>query len=72
MDNFFRQLGRTVLERWKLKNFSLAEFPEIARGALEEKPPSDHVDLSALMRDFLLNDEQPSQTGRVYQLRDLR
>jgi hypothetical protein len=62
MDIFFRDLGRSVLERWKRKNFSLAEFPKIARETLEEKPPSDHVDLSVLMREFLLRDDQPPQT----------
>lgn len=62
MDIFFKELGRTVLERWKQANFSLEKFPAIARKALEERPPSNHVDLSALMREFLLNDEQPFQT----------
>ena len=39
MDAFFKELGRTVLERWKRENFSLAKFPEIARAALDEQPP---------------------------------
>lgn len=66
MDAFFKELGRTVLERWKRENFSLGKFPEIARAALEERPPAEHVDLAALMRDFLLNDEQPFQTDSEF------
>jgi hypothetical protein len=62
MDAFFLELGRTVLERWKRENFSLAPFPEIARSALDERPPARHVDLPAFVRDFLLDDEQPFQT----------
>ncbi len=62
MDVFFKELGRTVLERWKRANFSLEKFPGIARKALEERPPAEHVDLAAFMREFLLNDEQPFQT----------
>ena len=62
MDHFFTELGRTVLGRWKAQNFSLAAFPEIARGALEERPPAKHVELSSLIREFLLDDEQPFQT----------
>jgi len=62
MDPFFKELGCTVLERWKRVNFSLAKFPGIARAALEERPPAEHVDLAAFMREFLLNDEQPLQT----------
>jgi predicted metal-dependent enzyme (double-stranded beta helix superfamily) len=66
MDAFFKELGRTVLERWKQENFSLAKFPEIARSALDERPPARHVDLPALMRDFLLNEEQPFQTDSEF------
>lgn len=62
MDAFFKELGRTVLQRWKQANFSLAKFPEIARVALEERPPAEHVDLPAFMREFLINDEQPLQS----------
>jgi hypothetical protein len=62
MDAFFERLGRTVLERWKRENFSLVKFPAIARSALDECPPARQVDLAALMRDFLLRDEQPSQS----------
>src|SRR5437868_5686736 len=62
MDAFFTELGRTILGRWKRENFSLANFHEIARSALDERPPAGRVDLAALMRDFLLSDEQPFQT----------
>lgn len=62
MNTFFQELGRTVLDRWKRENFSLAAFPEIARLVLDEQPPAEHVDLPAFMREFLLNDEQPFQT----------
>lgn len=62
MDAFFVELGRKVLSRWKRENFSLGRFPEIARAALDERPPARHVDLPELMRDFLLVEEQPLQT----------
>ncbi|MEQ1748784.1 MAG: hypothetical protein ABL974_05145 [Prosthecobacter sp.] len=62
MDAFFKELGSRVLERWKRENFSLEKFPEIARGALEERLPSEHVDLAGFIQEFLLNDEQPLQT----------
>src|SRR6187431_1748375 len=62
MDTLFEALGRTVLERWKRENFSLTKFPAIARAALDERSPAAHVDLATLVRDFLLNDEQPFQT----------
>jgi len=63
MDPFFAELGRTVFARWKKVNFSLAEFPRIAQEALEKRPPSKHVDLPGLMRGFLLEEEQPAQSG---------
>src|SRR5436853_326934 len=62
MDVFFKELGDAIRERWKRENFALAKFPEISRAALEERPPAGQVDLAALVRDFLLNDEQPFQT----------
>src|SRR5438874_615998 len=62
MHTFFNELGRTVLERWKRENFSLEKFSVIARAALDKRPPAKHVDLAALMRDFLLSEEQPFQT----------
>ena len=63
MDSFFNDLGRTVLAQWKQENFSLTAFPEIARTILEDRPPAEHVDLSAFIREFLMNDEQPMQTN---------
>jgi hypothetical protein len=62
MEAFFTELGDRVLERWKRANFSLEKFPAIAVTALEERRPSDHVDLAQLMRNYLLNDAQPLQT----------
>jgi hypothetical protein len=62
MNAYFKELGNTVLERWKKENFSLTSFPEITRLALEENPPAARVNLPAFMREFLLNDEQPLQT----------
>lgn len=66
MDAFFVDLGSKILARWKQENFSLARFPEIARAALDERPPARHVDLSKLMRDFLLTEEQPFQTDSQF------
>ncbi|MEA2711991.1 MAG: hypothetical protein QOF78_4592 [Phycisphaerales bacterium] len=66
MDAFFEALGRTVLERWKRENFSLVKFPEIARAALDESPPAERIDLAALVREFLLSDEQPPQTDSEF------
>ena len=63
MDTYFSELGRTVYDKWKAKDFSLTEFPMIARMALEKKPPARHVDLDQLLRDFLLDDNQPFQTS---------
>src|SRR4051812_12238674 len=62
MDAFFEGLGRTVLDRWRREGYSLAKFPQVARASLDERPPAGQVDLPAVMRGFLLNDEQPSQT----------
>jgi hypothetical protein len=66
MDAFFKGLGGNVLARWKRENFSLAKFPEIARAALDERPPANHVDLPSLMRDFLLHEEHPVQTDSSF------
>jgi hypothetical protein len=66
MNAFFEQLGAIVLERWKRANFSLKKFPPIARAALEEQPPATRVDLAALMRDFLLGEDQPLQTDSPF------
>jgi hypothetical protein len=66
MNTFFQQLGRTVLDRWRRANFDLAAFPQIARAALDERPPAREVDLAALMHEFLLDDEQPLQTDSPF------
>jgi len=63
MNSFFLGLGRLVYERWQEENFSLTAFPKIATAALEEQPPSEHVDLEELIREFLLSDEQPYQSA---------
>jgi hypothetical protein len=62
MHPFFQDLGNTVLERWKELNFSQEAFPQVAKDALEENPPAEHVDVPELVRDFLLDDRQPFQT----------
>ena len=66
MDPFFKALGDAVLTRWQRDNFSLTKFPEIARAALDQKPPAKKVDLAALMRDFLRDDAQPIQTDSPF------
>jgi hypothetical protein len=66
MQVFFKELGETVLERWKRENFSLAKFPEIACSALEGQPPAGKIKLPALIRDFLLSEEQPVQTDSPF------
>jgi len=66
MQAVFKELGDTVLKQWKRGNFSLAKFPEIARAALDARPPAKKADLAGLMRDFLLNDEQPGQTDSPF------
>jgi len=63
MDAFFVDLGRRVRAQWQAVDFSLAAFPGIARTALEENPPATQVDLAALTRSFLREDEQPLQTA---------
>ncbi len=63
MDPFFTDLGRTVGALWKKQNFALARFPEIARTVLEERSPAKNVEVSALVKQFLLDDEQPFQTA---------
>src|SRR3954471_16954910 len=62
MQTFFDEIGKSVLGRWKRENFSLVKFPQIACAALDERPPAEAVDLAALIRDFLLSEEQPFQT----------
>lgn len=63
MEAFFVDLGRRVRERWQAADFSLAAFPSLACKALEENPPATQVDLTALTRSFLRDDEQPHQTA---------
>ena len=63
MDAFFVDLGRRVRERWQAVDFSLAAFPRLAQAALEENPPATQVDLKALTRSFLREDEQLFQTA---------
>jgi hypothetical protein len=60
---YFAELGRLVYGRWLQENFSPAAFPEIARTALEAKPPSEHVDPEELIRGFLLEEDQPFQSS---------
>lgn len=62
MNSYFEKLGRTVLERWRQQNFSLEVFPELARVAIDEAPPSENVDLEEMIHEFLANDEQPFQS----------
>jgi len=62
MNSYFEKLGRTVLERWRQQNFSLEAFPELARIAIDEAPPSENVDLEEMIHEFLANDEQPFQS----------
>lgn len=62
MISYFKQLGDEVLAAWKLKNFSLPAFPVLATEALKANPPSNVVDIEELIRDFLLNDDQPNQS----------
>lgn len=62
MNPYFERLGRTVLERWREQNFSLDVFPELARIAINESPPSQEVNLEELIHEFLCNDNQPFQS----------
>lgn len=62
MNCYFEKLGRTVLERWREQNFSLAVFPELTRTAIEEAPPSENIDIDELIHEFLFNDDQPFQS----------
>jgi len=63
MNCFFSELGSQIYQRWQEENFSLADFPKIALSALEKQPPSQFVNLTELMREFLLSDEQPFQSS---------
>jgi len=63
MNAFFQDLGRRVYGRWREGNFAQEVFPELAVWALNERLPAEHVDLAEFMREFLLEDAQPFQTG---------
>jgi hypothetical protein len=63
MDPFFKKLGDSVYAQWKKQNFDLTLFPETARKALERSNPSHHVDLTELIHEFLISDDQPFQTS---------
>jgi len=63
METFFLELGRRVRADWQAANFSLAAFPGIAQATLEEQSPAAQVDLAALTRAFLREEEQPGQTS---------
>jgi hypothetical protein len=62
MNSYFEKLGRTVLERWRERNFSLEVFPELSRTAIDEAPPSENVDIEEMIHEFLFNDDQPFQS----------
>lgn len=66
MKDFFAKLGRDVLSRWQKADFSPERFPDIACAALKRTPPSEQVDLPGLIREFLLDDEQPFQTSSPF------
>ena len=66
MQSFFKQLGDSILQQWKRENFTLEKFPQIARTALDKQPPAKKVDLAGLMRDFLLAEDQPTQTDSPF------
>jgi hypothetical protein len=66
MQSFFKELGDTVLQQWKRENFSLEKFPQIATAALDKRPPARHVDLPALLREFLFSEDQPPQTDSEF------
>jgi hypothetical protein len=63
MQAFFRELGQAVLSAWKRENFSPTSFPGIAARQLEKRKPCRQVALPDLIREFLLNDDQPPQTA---------
>jgi len=62
MNPYFEKLGCSVTEQWQKKNFSLEAFPELARIALDEAPPSQKVDLDEMIHEFFANDDQPFQS----------
>jgi len=48
--DFFRDLGLTILERWRGADLDARAFPDIATGALKDRPPSAHVDPMEVIR----------------------
>jgi hypothetical protein len=48
--DFFRDLGLTILDRWGRADFDAPAFPDIAAGALVDRPPSAHVDPMDVIR----------------------
>jgi len=62
MNPFFRKLGAALHNQWKLSDFSPSAFPQIASEALRKSPPSRHIRIRDLIRDFLHEDDQPFQT----------
>ncbi len=66
MKSIFTELGDAVLKEWKAANFNLAKFPEIARAAIDAKPPAKKAKIAEVMRDFLLSDQQPNQTDSPF------
>jgi hypothetical protein len=48
--DFFRELGLTILDRWRRADFDALAFPDVAAGALRDRPPSDHVDPMDVVR----------------------
>jgi hypothetical protein len=48
--DFFRDLGLTILDRWRRADFDARAFPDVASGALHDRPPSAHVDAMDVVR----------------------
>jgi hypothetical protein len=55
-------LDESVLRGARANGFGSMESAE--RFARSERPPTKNVDVASLMKDFLLDDEQPFQTPR--------
>jgi len=48
--DFFRELGLTILDRWRRADLDTRAFCDIAGGALLDRPPSAHVDPMDVVR----------------------
>jgi hypothetical protein len=59
--HFFDEFGALVAERWAAKNFDAANFAKVALGALQELPPSEHVDASEIVEWVMSADRPPPQ-----------